>query len=301
MSLEDLKLQIQKRKDMKELKGKLSVLASVNKGILKLVDEFQKFREGQSNEVVVKNLPDPVKEVTVSNFPKQKDSVKIDGEVSLKQPKWFSLKGLEKSVKTISERIEKAVFKVDLDKYKKGTEALSVRLVDQEGKPYTAKGGGAYPSFGSVNMRNASGVEVNPATLEGQQSIVQAIEEITIPAPEGGATLAKQNEMILAIEGLEERSAKEEKQLDVVYILLDILSGIRAIASAKGVTSDLRVTLLGGTTAVTGTLTGVTTITTVTTVGTVTNQAQMGGVPANSMVPSMQNLLATIGNINNVV
>lgn len=177
MSLEDLKLQIQKRKDMKELKGKLSVLASVNKGILKLIDEFHKLREGQSNEVVVKNLPDPVKEVTVSNFPKQKDIVKIDGEVSLKQPKWFSLKGLEKSVKTISERIEKAVFKVDLDKYKKGTEALAVKLVDQDGKPYNAKGGGAYPSFGSVNMRNSSGAEINPATKEDQQSIVTALRE----------------------------------------------------------------------------------------------------------------------------
>lgn len=199
MSLEDLKLQIQKRKDMKELKGKLSVLASVNKGILKLIDEFQKFREGQSNEVVVKNLPDPVKEVTVSNFPKQKDSVKIDGEVSFKQPKWFSLKGLDKSVKTISERIEKAVFKVDLDKYKKGTEALAVKLVDQEGKPYNAKGGGAYPSFGSVNMRNSSGAEINPATKEDQESIVTALrEEQAITATAVDANQAGDN-VIVAI------------------------------------------------------------------------------------------------------
>lgn len=46
MSLEDLKIQIQRRKDMREVKGKLSVLDSVNNGILKLIDEFKKLREG---------------------------------------------------------------------------------------------------------------------------------------------------------------------------------------------------------------------------------------------------------------
>lgn len=304
MSLEDLKLQIQKRKDMKEIKGKLSVLASVNKGILNLIDELKKFREGQSNEVVVKNLPDPVKEVTVSNFPKQKDSVKIDGEVSLKQPKWFSLKGIEKSIKTISERIEKAVFKVDLDKYRNGTQAIAVKLVDKDGKPYVAKGSGAYPSFGSFNIRTPAGVEINPATEEGQDLIVQAIQGITIPAPVGGATEAKQDATIQAIQAIEftvpEGQATEESQEDQVNILADILSGIRSIASARGLLSDLRVTILGGTTAVTGTLTGVTTVATVTTVGTVTNMAQVGSVPANSLVPSSQNLVAVMGNINNV-
>lgn len=177
MSLDDLKLQIQKRKDMKELKGKLGVLDSVNKGILKLIDEFKKLREGQSNEVVVKNLPDPVKEVTVSNFPEQKDSVKIDGDVSLKEPKWFSFKGIEKSVKTLGDRIEKAIFKVDLDKYKNGTQAIAVKLVDKDGKPYVAKGGGAFPSFGSMNMKDRTGEDVNPATKESQEAIATAIRE----------------------------------------------------------------------------------------------------------------------------
>jgi hypothetical protein len=301
MSLEDLKLQIQRRKDMKDIKGKLGVLASVNKGVSKLIEEFQKLRESQSNEVVVKNLPDPVKEVSVSNFPKQKDSVKIDGEVSLKQPKWFSLKGIEKALKTVSDKIEKAVFKVDLDKYQKGNEAISVRLVDKDGKPYVAKGNGAYPSFGSVNLKDASGADIDPSTKAGQEAIVAAIESITIPAPEGGATEAKQDATIAAIENMEipapEGSSTEERQIDMTQALLEILSGVRSIASAKGILSDLRVTLIGGTTAVTGTLTGVTTVTTV---STVTNQAQMGGVPANALVPANQNLLATMANINNV-
>lgn len=177
MSLEDLKMQIQKRKDMKELKGKLNVLASVNKGVLKLIEEFKKLRESQSNEVVVKNLPDPVKEVTVSNFPKQNDTVKVLGDVSLKQPKWFSLKGIEKSLKTLSDRIEKAVFKVDLDKYQRGTEAIAVKLVDKDGKPYVAKAGGAYPTFGSMNLKDLNGSDINPATKENQESIVTALQE----------------------------------------------------------------------------------------------------------------------------
>lgn len=283
---------------MKELKVKLGVLASVNKGISRLIEEFQKLRESQSNEVVVKNLPDPVKEVTVSNFPKQKDSVKIDGDVSLKEPKWFSFKGIEKALKTAAERIEKAVFKVDLDKYQKGSQALSVRLVDKDGKPYVAKGNGSYPSFGSVNLKDASGADIDPATQSGQEAIVAAIESITIPAPEGGATEAKQDATIAAIQAIElsspEGGATEENQDDETSVLLEILSSIRSIAAAKGILSDLRVTLLGGTTAVTGTLTGVTTV------ATLTNMAQVGGFQANTLIPSNQNLLATMGNINNV-
>lgn len=203
MSLEDLKSQIQYRKDIKEFKEKLGILSSLNTNIAKAVKHLLSIKEGQTNEVVVKNMPEPQKEVSVTNFPEQKESIKIDGDISLKKPKWFTLDGIEKSIKTLSDRLEKTFFKVDLDKYKKGTEAISVRLVDKEGKPYVAKGSGAYPSFGSVNVRNSSGVEVNPATAEGQNSIVQAIENITVPAPAGGATESKQDTMIGHLDGVE--------------------------------------------------------------------------------------------------
>ncbi len=175
MSLDELKRQIQERKDIKDIKEKLGILASLEKMFSEMIGELRGLKESQSNEVVVKNFPNPIKEVTVSNFPEQKDTVKIDGDVSLKQPKWFTLKGIEKSIKTLSERIEKAVFKVDLDKYKKGSEALAVKLVDQDGKPYTAKGGGAFSTFGSVNVKNASGVDISPATEAKQDEIISAL------------------------------------------------------------------------------------------------------------------------------
>lgn len=121
------------------------------------------------------------------------------------------------------------------------------------------------------------GVSSGLATEATQLLVKEAIETISIPAPEGGAT--------------------DDNQAEEISILLDMLSALRAIANAKGILSDFRVTLLGGTTAVTGTLTGVTTVTTV---STLTNMAQVGGIQANALIPSNQNLLATMGNINNV-
>jgi len=92
--------------------------------------------------------------------------------------------------------------------------------------------------------------------------------------------------------------ATEESQEDQTQVLNQILSAISAVASARGIASDLRVTLLGGTTAVTGTLTAVTTVTTVTTVAGLTN---IGGLPATQLVPSNQNTVAVLSNINNIV
>jgi hypothetical protein len=109
------------------------------------------------------------------------------------------------------------------------------------------------------------GVSSGLATEATQLLVKEAIETITIPAPEGGAT--------------------EEGQTDELSTLLEMLGAIQSIAAAKGILSDLRVTLLGGT------LTGVTTV---------TNMAQVGGIQANGLIPSSQNLLATMGNINNV-
>lgn len=121
------------------------------------------------------------------------------------------------------------------------------------------------------------GVSSGLATEATQLGVKNAIENIVVPAPEGGAT--------------------EEGQTEELSTLLEMLGAIRSIAAAKGILSDLRVTLLGGTTAVTGTLTGVTTVTTV---SSLTNMAQVGGIQANALIPSNQNLLATMGNINNV-
>lgn len=95
-----------------------------------------------------------------------------------------------------------------------------------------------------------------------------------------------------------EGGASESEQEDQTQVLNQILSAISAVASARGIASDLRVTLLGGTTAVTGTLTAVTTVTTVTTVAGLTN---IGGLPATQLIPSNQNTVAVLSNINNIV
>lgn len=92
--------------------------------------------------------------------------------------------------------------------------------------------------------------------------------------------------------------ATEESQEDQTQVLNQILSAISAVASARGIASDLRVTLLGGTTAVTGTLTAVTTVTTV---ATVSNQTNIGGLPATQIVPATTNTTAVLSNINNIV
>lgn len=100
--------------------------------------------------------------------------------------------------------------------------------------------------------------------------------------------------------------AEQLNQEDLLYQINEALQRLSRVASAMGIAADLRVTLLGGTTAVTGTLTGVTTVTTVTTVtgvttvSTVTNLAQIGAQPATQAIPSLQNQVAIANNINNL-
>lgn len=78
-------------------------------------------------------------------------------------------------------------------------------------------------------------------------------------------------------------------------IMNEIRTAVQAIAAAKGIAADIRVTLLGGTTAVTGTLTGVTTV------ATVTNMAQIGGINATPVAQNISNQTAIQSNINNVI
>ena len=100
--------------------------------------------------------------------------------------------------------------------------------------------------------------------------------------------------------------SEQEIHTDILYTLNEALQRLNRIATACGIAADLRVTLLGGTTAVTGTLTGVTTVTTVTTcstvttVNTVTNLAQIGAQPATQAIPSLQNQVAIANNISNL-
>ena len=93
----------------------------------------------------------------------------------------------------------------------------------------------------------------------------------------------------MAIQNLFGDLALETKQDDQIEVLEEIEHAIQAIASTRGIAGDLRVTILGG---------GVTISSgTVTTVTGITN---VGGIPANQLVPSNQNLIATIANVNNI-
>jgi hypothetical protein len=65
------------------------------------------------------------------------------------------------------------------------------------------------------------------------------------------------------------------------------------LASVVGTLSDIRVTPTGNVW-VTGTLTWVTTVTTV------TGQTNIGWYAANNQVPALQNIEATLANINNI-
>ena len=96
----------------------------------------------------------------------------------------------------------------------------------------------------------------------------------------------------MAIQNLLGELALETKQDDQIEVLEEIEHAIQAIASTRGIAGDLRVTIVGG---------GVTISSgTVTTVNTVTGITNIGGAPANQLVPSNQNLIATIANINNI-
>lgn len=92
------------------------------------------------------------------------------------------------------------------------------------------------------------------------------------------------------------QSAQDQQELSIE----EIKSAVLAIAGAKGTASDLRVTLLGGTTAVTGSLTSAGTVSTVTTVTTLTGITNIGGIPATGLIPSNQNTVTVLSNINNV-
>lgn len=77
----------------------------------------------------------------------------------------------------------------------------------------------------------------------------------------------------------------------------EFVSRLSVLASVVWVLSDIRVTP-------TGTVTvawSLTTLTTVTTVTTLSNQTQVGWVMANSQIPALMNVEATLSNIDNII
>lgn len=121
---------------------------------------------------------------------------------------------------------------------------------------------------------------VNPATEEGQTAIVSAVQNITIPAPEGGATSVKQETLISLIGTLQELNAR-----------LTVIAGM-ANAGAPALRT---IPIASVSTAVTGTVTATvasTVVSSLTNFGT--------GIPASEMAHDINNQTAILANINNV-
>lgn len=123
------------------------------------------------------------------------------------------------------------------------------------------------------------GTVINPATEEGLQDIVTAIENISIPAPVGGATEAKQD--------------INNNLADAIY---ELVARLDFLPSIRWTLADIRVTSTGGTVGVSS----LPTLATVTTVGTVSNQSAVWWIQANQQIPSLVNTTAYLSNINNI-
>ena len=140
-------------------------------------------------------------------------------------------------------------------------------------------------------IKNKQDIQINPATEEKQNEIIAAIQ--SGGGGGGGASVV----------GIKDESdvritpAKETTQVTLRQLLEGILEAIQSVkilGAVRGTSADLRVTAVGGT------VTTVTTVSTVSTVSTVANQTSIGGFAANQIVPSQQNLVAVMSNINNI-
>lgn len=124
-----------------------------------------------------------------------------------------------------------------------------------------------------INILNSSNAIINPSTSEGQENIVNAIENISIAPPVGGATEAKQD----SLETL-------------TYALYELIERLSFLASIRWTSWDIR-------TSITWWTVGVNTITTLTTLS---NIGSVGWYLANPQIPWMMNNTAIISNINNI-
>jgi len=82
---------------------------------------------------------------------------------------------------------------------------------------------------------------------------------------------------------------------DLTEALLDTAEQLAFLTNVRGISSDLRVTLLGGA------LSTLSTVTTVTTVSNIANITSIGGLSTVPMLQNIQNQTAVQSNTNNVV
>lgn len=147
---------------------------------------------------------------------------------------------------------------------KTAKEAIPVRLVmSKEDRFYDAIFNSSFSAPDNVGLKDASNNRINPATKEDIEAVASALVDL----------------------------ATEQTADDQIDILNEIQIAVEAIAHARGVSADLRVTIVGGSVG----------IATNQTLETLTNLAQMGAQPLQPYIPAQLNLTAIQSNINNVI
>jgi hypothetical protein len=86
-------------------------------------------------------------------------------------------------------------------------------------------------------------------------------------------------------------------QTELIQALYELIDRLAFLAGARGLLGDIRVNATGGTI---GTVSTVSTVSSITSVNSLVNMAQLGTFPAQPIVPSLTNIGASQGNINNI-
>lgn len=128
------------------------------------------------NEIKVNNLDEiKIPEVKIPEFP---EIPKFPKEIEIKEPKWFSIKGVIEAIKDLKKTI---INKKEIDPvlFTKKQNAIAVKLVTQDGaKFYNAGGGG---SSNGVPLDSAGNVKVS---VKDMPSITVSASDIEIGAVE---------------------------------------------------------------------------------------------------------------------
>lgn len=137
-------------------------------------------------EIRVSNL-DEIKIPEPKEFPKTievSNQIEIPKQIDIKKPKWWKaldFSAVLEKLDSIVKIIKGSVYKVDLDKYKEGKNAIAIKFTDKQGNEYdlmealkklpayyTPGGGGGGSSGGvdPVGIKRVDGTTINPATEE---------------------------------------------------------------------------------------------------------------------------------------
>jgi hypothetical protein len=121
--------------------------------------EIKKLKENVF-KVEVENQIESVKEIKVNNLSEIKfPEINIPKtvipeypkEIQIKEPKWFSLKGIIEEVKNLKKIIIKST-DFNFDKFKKKQNAIAVKLVTEDGRNFYNAGGSGGSGSGTIDI-----------------------------------------------------------------------------------------------------------------------------------------------------